>query len=423
MSSRWAVAYVVADPGIPVGGTKGASVHVESLCCAMARLGAAVTVYAPSVVGPLRSAGRDGVRVVPVDAGPVASGVAGERTRIDAANRFFAAVGRHLDANPPDWVHERLTLFAGHGSDLCGSRDLPRVVEVDAPVAAERERHFGLERVEEAREAERLALRQARVLAVSEPLARWAREMGATEAVVVPNGADTVGLDPGRWAAEGRRLRRAAGLDDRVVVGFSGSLKPWHGVELLAEAVGAVAGRLRAGSPPLGLLVVGDGPLRARLDDMARGLGPRMPAVMTGAVPFSEMPGHLAAMDVCAAPYLPSDNFYFSPLKVAEAMAAGKPVVASDFPPVRELLGGAGVLFPPGDAGALGNHLAALAADPDRRRQMGEQARHAAVTRLDWASVAARTMAFATAAALPGPVRMRGRGVSGRERAGTSERA
>ena len=400
MTAAPRVAYLLPDPGIPVGGTKGASVHVESLCCAMARRGARVSLYAAKVVGPLRAAGAAGVRVVPVDAGAVASGTAGEPSRIAASHRFFDAVGRHLDADPPHWVHERLTLFAGQGTELCSSRGLARVVEVDAPVAAERARHFGLERTAEAELAEHRALDGARVLAVSEPLARWAVARGAVEAVVVPNGAETAALDPSRWAPRGHQLRAETGLEGRVVVGFAGSLKPWHGVELLVDAV---AGTGRVLGRRLGLLVVGDGPLRSRLEWATRRLAGDVDAVLTGAVPFAEMPGYLAAMDVCAAPYLPSEDFYFSPLKVAEAMAAGRAVVASDFAPVRQLLAGTGELFPPGDAGALRDLLVGLATSPARRAELGSRARRSAVERLDWEAVARRTMAFAAVPVRPEP--------------------
>jgi starch synthase len=386
------VAYLLADPGIPVGGTKGASVHVESLCAAMARAGAQVVLYAATVTGPLRAAGSEAVRVVPVDVGRVRIGPSADRTRIAAAARFFEHVERHLDADRPDWVHERLSLFAGGGSELCTAQGLDRVVEVNAPVSAERLRHFGLELVHEAHAAERAALCGARVLAVSRPLADWALATGASQVLVVPNGADTAGLDPARWAARRSGIRRGLGLDDRVVVGFAGSLKPWHGVEVLLEAVSGLSARC-----PLGLLIVGDGPGRRATEQAAAALPPSVSAVVTGAVPFSEIPRYLAAMDISVAPYLPADTFYFSPLKVAEAMAAGLAVVASDFAPVRELLGPTGVLVQAGDAAQLGASIGDLAVDAGERARLGALARARAVLHLDWAAVSARTLAFASA--------------------------
>lgn len=389
-SDQLSLAYLLPDPGIPVGGTKGASVHVESLCAALVRAGVHVVLYAAKVTGPLRAPGAAGVTVVPVDVGEVRSGPGGDRTRIAATGRFFDQVARQLSAARPDWIQERLSLFAGGGTDLAAALGLERVVEVNAPIADERARHFGLELVDDAHAAERAALREARVVAVSDPLAAWARENGAAETLVVPNGADTLGLDPAIWDPLRPGIRRELGFGEQVVVGFTGSLKPWHGVEVLLDAVASL-------SPwhPVGLLIVGDGPGRAVTCAAMRTLPPGVTAVATGAVPAGEVARYLAAMDISVAPYTPGGTFYFSPLKVTEAMAAGRAVVASDFPPVRDLLGGTGVLVPPGNSTRLAEALESLVGDADTRRRLGLAARARAVVHLDWAQVAERTCGFA----------------------------
>lgn len=397
MTDGCRIAYLLPDPGIPVGGTKGASIHVDALCGAMARQGASVTLYAAKVIGPLSSRGSDLVDVVPVDVGPVRSGRDADTTRMRAAHRFFEIVGDGLDRNRPDWVHERLSLFAGEGTRTAAERGLPRIVEVNAPVADERLAHFGLDLVAEAKAAERDALLGARVLAVSGPLATWAMEQGASGAVVVPNGADTTALAPGRWAGGRASLRRELGFDlGTTVIGFAGSLKPWHGVELLVEAIATADS-----SCDLGLLVVGDGPQREAVEERVRSVPSSIQVALTGAVPATEVPSYLAAMDVAVAPYLPSDAFYFSPLKVAEAMAAGLPVVASDFPPVRELLGSTGVLVRPGDIGALSGAIGRVAGDPIGRAELALAGRSRAVARLDWSAVARTTMYVALGVAGP----------------------
>jgi len=386
------VAYLLPDPGIPVGGTKGASVHVDALCGALARAGVSVTLYAATVVGPLSSRGADRVEVVPVDVGPVRSGEHADRTRIRACDRFFDRVGDLLRRRPPDWVHERLSLFAGAGTALAEGLGLTRVVEVNAPVADERRRHFTLSLVEEAARAERDALRGARVVAVSGPLVAWSLANGAASAVVVPNGADTSGLDRSRWRRHGAELRASLGFcDSQLVLGFAGSLKPWHGVEALVDAV-----REASRGADVGLLIVGDGPMRAAVDDAVRTLPAGVGAAVTGSVPAADIPRHLAAMDVAVAPYLPSPQFYFSPLKVAEAMAASLPVVASDFPPVRDLLGDTGLLVPAGDGDALARALFRLATEPETRARMARAGRARAVGSLDWSAVARRTLHVAT---------------------------
>jgi len=389
------VAYLLPDPGIPVGGTKGASVHVDALCGAMVRSGVSVTLYAAKVVGPLSARGADQVEVVPVDVGPVRSGEDADRTRMRACGRYFDEVAALLDRRPPDWVHERLSLFAGQGTAVSGALGLPRIVEVNAPVADERRRHFSLSLVAEAAQAERDALRDASVVAVSGPLVDWSLANGAASAVMVPNGADTDWLDRSRWLRQGAELRAGLGFaESQLVLGFAGSLKPWHGVEILVEAV-----REASRGADVGLLIVGDGPRRSAVEDAVRTLPDTVRVVLTGSVPAYDIPRHLAAMDVAVAPYLPSQDFYFSPLKVAEAMAASLPVVASDFPSVRDLLGDTGVRVPAGDVVALARALWDLAVAPDTRARLGQEGRDRAVESLDWTSVARRTIDVATGSA------------------------
>lgn len=395
------VAYVLPDPGIPVGGTKGASVHVDALCGAMAQLGVDVTLYAMKVVGPLSAKGSNSVRVVHVQAPDALTGLGADATRLRAIRHFFQVVGAALDERRPDWVHERFSLFAGEGTAMAAERDLPRVLEVNAPVADERIAHFSLDLVSEARQEESDAVRGASVMAVSHPLAQWALERGARSATVVANGADTAGLSLRDRAAARSRIRRHFGFrDDEMVIGFAGSLKPWHGVELLVEAVQAYRGANR-----IGLLIVGDGPQRASIEERIASTSSAVNVALTGAVPANDVPEFLAAMDLAVAPYLASENFYFSPLKVVEAMAAGIPVVASDFGPVRDLLGSTGVLVGPGNIDELVEVIAQLAADPQRRALMAEAGRARALDHFDWSVVAQRAITLGTASTRPIGVR------------------
>jgi glycosyltransferase involved in cell wall biosynthesis len=390
------IAYLIPDPGIPLGGTKGASVHVHEVAVALASQGAQVTVIAQRVTSPL-----PGVEVLELDPGPLPRGPEGERARIAAAADFASRAAPLLAALCPDLVLERLSLFFGDGGRLAAGARARRLVEVNAPVAAERATHFGLVHRELADRCERAALATADVLAVSEPVARWAQARTAGSVAVVPNGVDGARFDPGRYRTEAAWRRAALGLEGAEVVGFVGSLKPWHGVDVLLRAVA----RLAPARPALRVLVVGDGPERARLDGLAAQPALAGLVTFTGAVPVGDVPLHLGMADVVAAPFLPSDHFYFSPLKVVEAMAAGRPVVASDFEPIAAMLGGTGVLVPPGDVGALARGLDRLLADPLEAARLGLAARRRALAVHGWERVAAVVLHAATAepAALVGP--------------------
>ena len=95
------------------------------------------------------------------------------------------------------------------------------------------------------------------------------------------------------------------------------------------------------------------------------------------------------------APYGPAEDFYFSPIKIAEYLASGRPVIASDVGHLRRTLGDASraaVWTAPGDEAEIGAALLALALDPERR---GRLAREAASSVWTWSDVARDTLAEA----------------------------
>jgi glycosyltransferase involved in cell wall biosynthesis len=109
-------------------------------------------------------------------------------------------------------------------------------------------------------------------------------------------------------------------------------------------------------------------------------------AVFTGTVPHTELPGHLAAMDVALVVAGRGEVFHYSPLKLAEYLAAGKAVVAPDVPQLAaRLTDGAEVrLVPAGDVTALRRAVAQLHDDPGLRARMGAAARATASAHWSW---------------------------------------
>ena len=120
---------------------------------------------------------------------------------------------------------------------------------------------------------------------------------------------------------------------------------------------------------------------------------------MTGAVPPDEIPTLLHRMHVAVAPYPSIPDFYFSPLKVYEYLAAGLPVVATRTGELTSTLGDGrhGVLVEPGSPAQLAAALADLRADPALRAALGRSGRRAAVERHDWTDVVTRVLTLAGA--------------------------
>ena len=97
-------------------------------------------------------------------------------------------------------------------------------------------------------------------------------------------------------------------------------------------------------------------------------------------------------MDITVAPYTAQDGFYFSPLKVVESMAAGRPVVAPRLGQLTDLLqdGVTGLLYPPGDRDIFVNQVSELLNNVPRLQAMSRAAAAAAREDFGWDKTALR---------------------------------
>ncbi|UNX53665.1 glycosyltransferase family 4 protein [Georgenia sp. TF02-10] len=399
------IAYVCADPGIPVFGTKGASVHVQEVVRVLLAAGHTVDLFCRRTGGaPPAAAGRR-LRVHELARPTARADGAGVRddggTDVAAREAALLAADDHLhDALTAaggragfDAVYERYSLWSRAGTRYAATRRIPAVLEVNAPLPAEQARHRGLVHAAEADAVVRDAARAATaVVCVSEPVAAWVRgHLGprhTTRVVVEPNGVDVDRIRPAPAAAA------AAAAGRPFTVGFVGTLKPWHGTATLLDAVAL----LRRTVPDARLLLVGDGPEAADLRRRAGAAGIADAVTFTGAVRPAEVPGWLHRMDVAAAPYPAGDGAgYFSPLKVYEYLAAGLPVVASAVGQLPAVLddGTTGLLVPGSDPGALAAALRRLADDPVLGRRLGRAGRASVVATRTWTQVVDRSLAAA----------------------------
>jgi glycosyltransferase involved in cell wall biosynthesis len=146
------------------------------------------------------------------------------------------------------------------------------------------------------------------------------------------------------------------------------------------------AASLRPRFPQLRVRLVGDGPERPRLDRLATRLGLGTTVQFTGQVSFDRLVREYAACDVFCLPTL-QEGFG---LVFAEAMTAGKPVVACRAGAVPEVVGpDTGILVDPTDDGALPAALGALLGDPERRQALGQAGQREAIRRFGLARAAA----------------------------------
>ncbi|WP_395692951.1 glycosyltransferase family 4 protein [Nocardioides sp.] len=225
----------------------------------------------------------------------------------------------------------------------------------------------------------------ARVLVITEALRREMAARGVPEdkLVVLPNGVHTHLFEPRPRDAE---LEEALGLRGTTVIGYAGSLVDYEGLELLLEAVAALAAR----RSDFRLLVVGDGPHEAAVRATVDRLGLQRVVVLTGRVPHEEVGRYLSLVDVAPFPRLPLPVCeLISPIKPFESMAMGKAVVVSSVAALTEIVadGTTGLVFEKGSAAGLARTLERLLDEPDLRAKLGESARTWVRNERDWSSL------------------------------------
>jgi glycosyltransferase involved in cell wall biosynthesis len=309
---------------------------------------------------------------------------------------FMRAAMREARRRPPDAVYQRYNRFTWAGVAVAREIGRPLVLEFNGSEVwvAEHWDPVGQRRLLAA--VERLNLAAAdRVVVVSEVLARDVERMGfeRSRIVVNPNGADPERFRPGAGGAGVRErlgIGSAGGAGAPVVAGFVGTFGPWHGVEVLGDAIARLASDER-----MLFLLVGDGDLRPRVERRVEEAGGR--AVFAGRVAHDEIPAWLDACDILVSPHVEmpdGSQFFGSPTKLFEYMAAGRAIVASRLGQIGDVLEDerTALLVEPGSVDALVAAVERLAGDPDLRASLGRAAREAAIADFTWRRNAERVV-------------------------------
>ena len=294
--------------------------------------------------------------------------------------RLYRAVGREH----PAFIYERYSIYNMAGLVVSRLTRVPLIEEVNAPLALEKKSYGRIHFPALAQRLETLIINHAfKTIAVTTALKKILVRNGALEnkIVVMPNGVDMS-------AFPSPPADRTGG--QKVTLGFIGWFKPWHGLEPLIEIFAARKWHKKG----VHLLLVGEGPLRPRLEQMIARLQLDDHISITGAVPRDRLTGWLQRMDIALQP---AATAYACPMKIIEYMAAGKAIVAPDQPNIRELLVHEknGLLFEPGNLQDLTRHIEQLVEKRSWISALGRAARATVVqTPLTWDHNAAQVLAL-----------------------------
>jgi glycosyltransferase involved in cell wall biosynthesis len=355
------------------------------------------SVHIDELIEALRAEGHDVTVVGPARMDAMSHGIERDllpRAVYELAELAFSAVeflqlylvGRKTR---PHLIYQRANIHmlgAAWAARLLGTS---LFVEVNAPLARERGKFPGLAWPKLARWSEHYLWRQATmVLPVTEVLAQEIAAAGVARdrMAVIANG-----VDPGRFRRQEKDLAKTVtGLQDRLILGFVGYVREWHGLEHVIDLLARDA-RLSRGH----MVVVGDGPARPALMARAHRLGIAHRVFFTGVVARDDVAKLASTFDIALQPEVTP---YASPLKLFEYMAMGHAIVAPDSANIREVLshGEDALLFAPENPLAFAEAVARLAADPQLRQDLGARAaKNIEVKNRTWRANACRIAALA----------------------------
>jgi glycosyltransferase involved in cell wall biosynthesis len=199
------------------------------------------------------------------------------------------------------------------------------------------------------------------------------RRFGGT---LIPHVRDTEAWNPARF--DGGALRHSLGVEGAKLVMFLGTPRGHKGVDDLVDAVAALG-------PGVVLALVGVEPESEKATRW-RSRGVRV----VGRVPFDDLPRHLVAADVVAIPQRATpDTLGQVPAKLFDAMALARPIVSTSVSMIPEILGGSGLVVPPGDVRALADAIRRLLDDPAKAARLGRLARERCQERFSFSAARA----------------------------------
>ena len=365
----------------------GQYIHIKALSDALLAAGHDVVMAGPDVEDgqsagskKLSAGGRSGLR----DKLPGAVYECAEFAYSMISRRRLGALAR---SSTPDVLYERYNLYHHAGVDIARAFNLPLILEVNAPLVDERMANGELALPGWARRSENAIWRAAdHILPVTNVLAEIVRRAGVPDEkiTVIQNGVEPIFLQ----TVDASPIRQRYNLGGKLVLGFTGFVRDWHGVDRVLRFMASMA------RDDLHLLLVGDGPERANLESLAGSLGIGDHFTVTGVVQRPEMAAHVGAMDIALQPAVVP---YASPLKLFEYMGQARAIIAPDQANIREVLqDDVDALLFSQDANDFDRKLKMLIDDEALRLRLGSAAKESLLRQeLTWSANARRVEAIA----------------------------
>ena len=236
--------------------------------------------------------------------------------------------------DPPDLIYERNNYLQDSGVSLALKHGIRHYLEVNAPYVEERVmlqgNSFFLDRAHRV-ESWKLSLTD-KIVVVSSALKEYFISRYGIEdekILITPNAINKEDIIITPEAKE--EIVEKYGLRSSRIIGFVGSIFEYHGVDLLMECFAA----LKDQYPNWKLFIVGGGLILNELRKMAVDIGCGDSIIFTGKVPYEQVYNYIDLMDITV---LANSNWYGSPVKIFEYGAIGKPILAPNYVPIKDVM-------------------------------------------------------------------------------------
>ncbi len=307
----------------------GQFVHVEELTNAFIEQGHELKFVAPSL-NENSDFGHDGGFVTKLK--KLLPRALYELLELSYSLWIFIKLVKAIKQFKPEFIYERYNLYQPAGIWASKLFNIPLILEVNAPLVYERKTYSGLALVKFAKWIENYTWKNAtHTLPVTDVLADHLREVGVKEKniTVIHNGVNQQFIDE-------MLAKPIANNKKEIVIGFTGFIHPWHGMDKAIEAIA------KHKNLSLKLICVGDGNILPELKEQAKGLGISDKIEFAGLVTRDKVMAYVEQFDITLQPDVTA---YASPLKMFEYMAVGSVIIAPDCPNIREILSDDTALF------------------------------------------------------------------------------
>jgi glycosyltransferase involved in cell wall biosynthesis len=272
-------------------------------------------------------------------------------------------------------VWERHDLFPGPGKRLASKLNVPFVVSVEALAVWEANK-WGVKRPLWGRwlenQVEAKSLKGADLVScVSEEVRDKVISLGVSKekVVVSHNRVDSHVFNP---HVDGNEIMQRYKLHDKIVIGWTGSFRTFHGLDTVVYAFKKIHNRFKNAV----LMLVGDGSEYEKIKTLAASLGLKDQVILTGRQPITTIPAYIKNFSIGLVSANSASGFHYSPLKLREYLAMGKAVIAPSAGDIPSLFkdGEDIVLYEAGDVDNLAKQLERLIEQPELRDSLEKKA-------------------------------------------------